>query len=106
MHIIIIFCVVAFIVWIVWKAWAKNRALHKAAEDQAWDEALSDPNVMDRFPELKRKLAPPPSTDEEWRVYDQNYKPSTDEAWEAYDRRYEERKQKRVDKARANREAG
>jgi hypothetical protein len=102
MHIIIIFCVVAFIVWIVWKVRARKRA----ALDRAWDEALSDPNLMDRFPELKRKLTPPPSTDEEWRVYDQNYKPSTDEEWEAYDRRYDERKQKRADKARANREAG
>jgi hypothetical protein len=57
LEISIIFCVVVSIVWIVWKLRAHDRALEKAALDQAWRVVLDDPHYGHRrqYEERKRE---------------------------------------------------
>ena len=58
---IIIVCIVAFIVWVVWKVRAHDRALDKAKEtaalEQAWRAVLDDPHYEHRrqYEERKRE---------------------------------------------------
>jgi hypothetical protein len=52
---IIIFCVVASIVWIVWKVRAHDRALENAALNQAWRIVLDDPHYAARRSYEERK---------------------------------------------------
>jgi hypothetical protein len=47
-EILIIFCVIASIVWIVWKLRSHDRALKKATLDQAWRVVLDDPHYEHR----------------------------------------------------------
>ena len=48
MEIIIFLLAGGSIVWIVWKARTENRALEKAALDDAWRLVLNDPDYMNR----------------------------------------------------------
>jgi hypothetical protein len=57
MELVILFLVVAGIVWIVWKMRASSRASNAADLDQAWRVVLSDPNYLHRrrYEERKRE---------------------------------------------------
>lgn len=57
MELVILFFVVACIVWIVWKTRANTRASNDAALHQAWRVVLDDPNYLHRrrYEERKRE---------------------------------------------------
>jgi len=56
MEIVIIFSIIAGIIWIIWKVRANSRAAKAAALDRAWREVLSDPNYLQRRDHEERKL--------------------------------------------------
>ena len=57
MEIIIFLLVGGSIVWIVGTVRKKNRALEKAALDEAWRKVLDDPHYLDRRNYEERKHA-------------------------------------------------
>ena len=55
MEIVIIFILIALVLWIVSRVMAKNRAAKDAALDEAWRVVLGDPDYVQRREREERK---------------------------------------------------